>query len=84
MPYIIFVAEDGSRLDVLSSKPMHIATTLRERDHFMKTTLFDKLYTMAYDESQRQADAYPINSKWLFDNGNLRLIPPFWVLDRST
>ena len=50
MPYIVFIADDGSRLDVLSTNPMYIATTLRERDDFMKTTRFDKLYQMAYDE----------------------------------
>lgn len=78
------MAEDGTRLDVLSTNPMYIATTLRERDDFMRTSRFDKLYQMAYDESQKQPGKYPINTKWLFDNGNLRVIPPWWVLDRST
>jgi Carboxypeptidase regulatory-like domain len=84
MPYIILIAEDGTRLDVLSTNPMFIATTLRERDDFMRTKRFDILYKMAYDESQKQANAYPITTKWLFDNGNLRIMPPWWVLDRST
>lgn len=84
MPYIIFIGDDGSRLDVLSTNPMYIATTLRERDDFMKTTRFDKLYQMAYDESKKDSSKYPIDNTWLFDHGNLRLIPPWWVLDRST
>lgn len=84
MPYIIFIGDDGSRLDVLSTNPMYIATTLRERDDFMRSSRFDKLYQMAYDEGQKQPDKYPIDTKWLFDNGNLRVIPPWWVLDRST
>jgi len=84
MPYIIFIAEDGARLDVLSNNPMYIATTLRERDDFMRTSVFDKLYEIAYNEGQKQTDKYPLTNKWFFDNGNLRLIPPWWVLDRST
>jgi hypothetical protein len=84
MPYIVFIADDGSRLDVLSTNPMYIATTLRERDDFMKTARFDKLYQMAYAVSQKDLSQYPITNKWLFDNGNFRIIPPWWVLDRST
>lgn len=84
MPYIVFIADDGSRLDVLSTNPMYIATTLRERDDFMKTPRFDKLYQMAYAESQKDSSKYPIDNKWLFDNGNFRIIPPWWVLDRTT
>lgn len=84
MPYIILIAEDGTRLDVLNTNPLFVATTLRERDDFMRTQNFDILYKRAYDESQKQPGKYPINSKWLFDNGNLRIIPPWWVLDRST
>jgi len=49
MPYIIFIAEDGTRLDVLSTNPMYVATTLRERDDTMRTDNFDILYKMAYD-----------------------------------
>lgn len=84
MPYIIFIGEDGTRLDVLSTNPMYIATTLRERDDFMRTSRFNILYKMAHDESQKDPSKYPIDNKWLFDNGNLRLIPPWWVLDRTT
>jgi len=84
MPYIIFIGDDGSRLDVLSTNPMYIATTLRERDDIMRTPLFDKLYEMAYDESRKDASKYPIDNGWLFDHGNLRILPPWWVLDRST
>lgn len=84
MPYIIFIADDGSRLDVLSTNPMYIATTLRERDDVMRTPRFDKLYKMAYDDSKKDSSKYPIDNNWLFDHGNLRIMPPWWVLDRST
>lgn len=84
MPYIIFISENGARLDVLSTNPMYIATTLRERDDFMRTTRFDKLYQMAYDESRKDSSKYPIDNTWIFDHGNLRILPPWWVLDRST
>ena len=82
--YIIFVAEDGTRLDIENTTPMCVATTLRERDDNMRTKNFDILYQRAFEEGQKQPGQYPITNKWLFDNGNLRIIPPFWVLDRST
>lgn len=84
MPYIILVAEDATRLDVYSDNPMFVATTLRERDDKMRTKNFEILYQRAYDESQKQPGKYPITNMWLFNNGNLKIIPPFWVFDRST
>ncbi len=84
MPFIIFSDEDGNTLDVLSTNPMKIATTLRERDDFMKTSNFDILYKMALDESRKNPENYPIDNVWLFKNGNLRIMPPFWVFDRMT
>jgi len=84
MPFIIFTADDGSRLDVMSTNPMYLATTKRESDERTKNPKFQELYTVAFNESQKVPGAYPINSKWLFDHGNLQILPAFWVFDRST
>lgn len=75
MPFVVLKSESGEYLDITSANPMEIATTMRVRDDIMKTSTFDILYKMAYDESRRNPGKYPINNRWLFDNGNLRLIP---------
>jgi hypothetical protein len=84
MPYIIFIAEDGTRLDVLNTHPMFLATTKRESDENSRKPEFQELYDVAYRDSQKTPHTYPIQNKWLFDHGNLHIIPSWWVLDRST
>ena len=84
MPYIIFTAEDGTRLDVLRSRPMTIATSKRETDEKTTKPEFLELYKIAYQDGLKQPGKYPITNKWFFDHGNLGLIPWFWVFDRMT
>jgi hypothetical protein len=84
MPFIIFTAEDGTRLDVLNTHPMYIATTMRERDENTSKPQFQDLYNLAFEESQKKLGQFPINNKWLFDHGNLHIMPSWWVFDRST
>ncbi|MCB9806992.1 hypothetical protein H6768_03840 [Candidatus Peribacteria bacterium] len=84
MPFVIFIAEDGTRLDVLNTNPMKIATSKREKDERTESPRFQELYKVAYDDSQKAPGSYPIDNKWLLYHGNLQLIPSFWVFDRNT
>jgi len=88
MPFIIFLSDKGERLDVLSSHPMIIWTTNRESQ---ETNLFLKnradyrdLFHAAYVDSQKEKNTYPIDSWWEYSHGNKKIVPLFWVFDRST
>lgn len=87
MPFIIFTAEDGSRLDVLSTNPMTIWTTSRSDDlvnwlEYRKD--YQEIFASAFAENQTSKEKYPINSFWEFKNGNKKMVPLFWVFDRET
>lgn len=87
MPFIIFTAEDGSRLDVLSTKPMTIWTTARSDDlaaWLTWMTDLQELFKIAYQDSLNSKDKYPINSFWKYKHGNNQILPLFWVFDRET
>ena len=87
MPFIIFTAEDGSRLDVLSTNPMTIWTTSRSDDlvnwiEYRKD--YQAEFALAFEDSQKSKDKYPINSFWEYKHGNKKIVPLFWVFDRET
>lgn len=87
MPFIIFTAEDGSRLDVLSTNPMTIWTTSRSDDlvnwiEYRKD--YQTEFALAFEESQKSTVKYPINSFWEYKRGNKKIVPLFWVFDRET
>lgn len=87
MPFIIFTAEKGTRLDVLSSRPMTVWTTDRaakETENQLLNKETKALFDSAYKLSQNSSDPYPINSLWEYDNGNKKIVPLFWVFDRAT
>lgn len=85
MPYIVFIAEDNTRLDVLSSKPMILWTTLREKDETINSPEFHHYYPLAYRDSQiAPPGVYPIDENWDFAHGNNGAIPLWWVFDRAT
>lgn len=89
MPFIIFTAENGERLDVLSTNPMTIWTTIREKkeiDNFLEyLPEYREMFGNAYKDSQQSPPGtYPINSLWEYEHGNKKMIPQFWVFDRAT
>ncbi len=86
MPYIIFSAENGTKLDVLSSNPIHLATTNRESDETDNLLLrkeHRELFEKAYTDSQKSPDTYPIDSLWEYNHGNKRIVPLYWSFDRK-
>ncbi len=87
MPYIIFTAEDWSKLDVLSSNPMTIWTSNRSDDlenwlSFRKD--YQEQFRIAYEDSVAAKGKYPINAFWELKHGNKKIVPLFWVFDRET
>lgn len=87
MPYIIFTAEDGTKLDVLSSNPMTIWTSSRSDD--LENWLsfradYQEQFRIAYEDSVAAPGKYPINAFWEFKHGNKKIVPLFWVFDRET
>ncbi len=87
MPFIIFTAENGDRLDVLSSNPMTIWTTNREADEIDNLLIgkeYRDLFEAAYEDSQRSPGEYPINSLWEYNHGNKKVVPLFWVFNRES
>jgi hypothetical protein len=87
MPFIILTAENGDRLDVLSTHPMTIWTTSRSDDlvnwlEYRKD--YKENFAIALEDSQKSTDKYPINSFWELKHGNKKILPLFWVFDRET
>ena len=54
MPFIIFTAENGERLDVLSTNPMTLRTTIREKkeiENFLKyLPEYQNMFSQAYED----------------------------------
>lgn len=83
MPFITFFTENGEPLDVLSTHPMKIATTKREKDPNGDAPAYTEMYRIAYEVSQKApAGTYPIDNKWLMEQGSDAIIPPWWVFDQ--
>jgi len=69
MPFIIFTAEDGTRLDVHNTQPMTVWTT--KRDKFESDPALARIYHLGYLASQRAGEGiYPIDVAWLTEQGS--------------
>jgi hypothetical protein len=86
MPFLIFTAENGTKLDVLSSNPIELATTNRaskETNNLLMIQEQRELFNQAYIDSQKSPSRYPIDSLWEYNHGNKRIVPLYWAFDRK-
>jgi hypothetical protein len=83
MPFIIFTAEDGTRLDVHNTRPMTVWTT--KRDKFESDPAIARIYQLGYLASQKaEKGTYPIDVAWLTEAGSYWRVPSWWVFDRKS